>query len=337
MLKRVIRLIRRKGPLAFLRILATHYLYKFYVRKRLPAKCPITPTRLQIEVSTRCNLSCKICERSYQKNSNHLMSLANFKKILSKFPSLTSLDMTGFGEVFCNPEFVEMIRTARNRGLKVEFNTNGLLMTPEKADQIVEVDSITFSIDAATKATYEAARTGGDFDKLISNISYLSKKIPQIGLSFTIRKDNLAEALQFPQLAKRVGANKILFRDLVVFSGGSYNEEDKVKFSSETVRIKEEISAACDYLNIKTVFSPSFYPPTTIACHRPWKSCYVDVFGNMYPCCRTRINFGNLLESKLTRIWNSSKYILLRRELLHPTHIPSPCKGCDCLVKGDDS
>lgn len=284
-----------------------------------------------------------------------MMSLDEFKKILSRFPSLNSLDLTGIGESFCNPDFMEMIRAAKNKGLKVEFNTNGLLMNDKYMDRLIEmgVDGVYFSVDASTKSTYEDIRGGASFDKLIGIISLFSEKIrksgtnkTQIRMSYTISKDNAAEAKLFPQLAKKAGVNVIFYRDLMVFDSGQYSDGDRVEtFDKDFLeQLKNEILEEAKRLNINASLCPSLQFPGEIRkklCYRPWTTCFIDVFGNLYPCCRitqkntdiVNFKFANILEDDLDQIWNTDKYKSLRKGITHPSAIPALCKGCECLVK----
>jgi len=354
--KRIIELIREKGLSSFLRYSIHSYTYNYYVKKRLPARCPIPPVALQIETSTACNLRCKMCEYSYQTGKGRLMSLEEFRTILSKFPSTISLDLTGIGEPFCNPNFINMARLAKSRGANVVFSTNGLLMKEDYMDDLIDmgVDSISFSVDASTKETHERIRVGSSFEKLIQNISVLSEKVSRsrtkrtrLQLSYTISKDNIAEAEQFPQLARQVGVNTVFYRDLLTFDAGGYSEEDRIDtlFDKEfRRRLKEKILSEASRLGINAYPCESLTEVDGIRkklCYRPWTTCFVDVSGNFYPCCRltqqnidiTHFSFGNILEDELKDIWNTSKYQSLRKGIVHPTQIPALCRGCSCLRK----
>jgi len=354
--RRIVELSREKGLSGFLRYAIHSAAYNYYVKKRLPARCPVPPVALQIETSTVCNLRCRMCEYAYQTGKGRLMSLEEFKKIISKFPPTISLDLTGIGEPFCNPDFVNMVRFAKSRGASVIFSTNGILMKEAQMDDLIDigVDTVSFSVDASTKETHEKIRAGSSFEKLIQNISLLSEKVsrskigrPVLQLTYTVSKDNLAEAEQFPQLARQVGVATICYRDMITFSGGGYSEADSIiaLFDKELrSRIKDKILSEASRLGINA------YPCESLTdsegtgrklCYRPWTTCFVDVNGNFYPCCRltqhnidiTGFSFGNILEDELKIIWNTAKYQALRKGIVHPTQVPALCRGCNCLRK----
>ena len=356
-IKTIIWMIRGKGILGFLRFSIPYCANKLYLKKYLPPKCFIPPIALQIETSTVCNLRCKMCEYSYQKKNSRgrLMSLEEFKVILSKFPPTISLDMTGIGEPFLNPDFIKMVRFAKKRGSNVVFSTNGILMKENQMDDLINigVDMISFSVDASTKETHERIRAGSSFEKLVQNISVLSEKIrsqkkgTRLQLSYTLSKDNIFEAVHFPKFAEKVGVDTIFYQDLLTFNRFSTENRVDTLFDKEFRRhLKEEILSEASRLGINAHPCESLTDVDGIRkkmCYRPWTTCFVDISGNLYPCCRLtqqnidiiRFSFGNIHKQDLKDIWNNSEYRALRKGIAHPTHIPSLCRGCSSLRKNE--
>lgn len=349
------RRIKEKGFFGYILFFFNCAFYNLFTKKYLPNKCFTSPIHLQIETSRVCNLKCRMCEYSYGENKEKLMSLEDFTKIISKFSYLDSLDLTGIGEPFCNPDFIQMVRAAKDKGLRVEFSTNGTLLKEIYMDELIdiEVDKICFSMDAATKKTYENIRIGASFDSVIGNISLLTEKIlktknakTKVYLSYIITKDNIDEIIKFPYLAKDIGVDNIFYRDLITFESGQYFKEDVFANIKEGQRkkIKNELLFLQSKLGIQIDFCESFFTVSSLRkkmCYRPWKSCFIDVLGNLYPCCHvtqknidiTSFSFGNIVTHKDNEIWNNLKYKSLRKGVAHSVKIPFLCKGCDCLIK----
>ena len=65
---------------------------------------------MEIEVTTRCNLKCIICEHTYWDEPNRDMSFEQFKGIVDQFPKLKWIGLTGIGESFINKDFMKMLR-----------------------------------------------------------------------------------------------------------------------------------------------------------------------------------------------------------------------------------
>lgn len=48
-------------------------------------------------------------------------------------------------------------------------------------------------------------------------------------------------------------------------------------------------------------------------CQLPWINCQIDLWGNVYPCCRLRKSFGNIFKQDIYEIWNGGNYRRLRK------------------------
>jgi radical SAM protein with 4Fe4S-binding SPASM domain len=165
-------------------------------------------------------------------------------------------------------------------------------------------------------------------------------------LNYTISKDNVGEAAQFPRLARDVGAGIIFYRDLVTFDFGKYCKEDRLdKFSKEfRHRLREQILSEANQCGVHANLCESLFAIDQTRkklCHRPWMSCFVDVLGNLYPCCHvtqkntdiTHFTYGNILKQRLNELWNIPEYQALRKGIVNPGPVPFLCRECDCLRK----
>ena len=104
------------------------------------------------------------------------------------------------------------------------------------------VDTITFSIDASIKETYEKIRKGARFDKVIANIlalKVLKVKLrstnPKVHAIFVMLNSNIQEADQFLDQLEFLGIQSITFHHLVKEGAINYEEESlfnhKAKFN----------------------------------------------------------------------------------------------------------
>lgn len=62
-------------------------------------------------------------------------------------------------------------------------------------------------------------------------------------------------------------------------------------------------------------------------CRDPWEFLFVDVHGNIRPCCTSHRIMGNLHEEDFVTIWNNAKYQEFRAKMVSPD-IPEECKTC---------
>jgi MoaA/NifB/PqqE/SkfB family radical SAM enzyme len=89
-----------------------------------------------------------------------------------------------FGEPFICKDIAERVKYAKDRGLTdVVTNTNGVLMTDERARKIITagLDAIYVGIDAFSKEVYDQIRVGGNFAKVVANVLNYKKLLGEIG------------------------------------------------------------------------------------------------------------------------------------------------------------
>ncbi len=165
---------------------------------------------LQIETNDTCNLVCDFCDFHNKNPVNDI--LAARKKVVKDF-SMGRMDIgvykrivdevAGYiescpffsnsskklnmmwvwgGEPFLHPDFVSMLDYAMEKPIYHggEIDTNAVLLGKNVVDRLMELNlnsfTITFSIDAASKQTYEKVRKGGKYDQMVQNIIYFLKR-----------------------------------------------------------------------------------------------------------------------------------------------------------------
>ena len=144
-------------------------------------------TSVHLDVCTLCQLDCPTCymrRKKYAVGDGYL-SFSNFKKFLDLNPQLESIELSNNGEVFLNPELLQIIELAHQRRVKltiaggVNFNT----VTPEVLEGLVKynVHDLNIGLDGASQETYSAYRRGGDFDQVIANIKQINQHKQHLG------------------------------------------------------------------------------------------------------------------------------------------------------------
>src|SRR5512135_2443256 len=127
----------------------------------LPPALREHPSKLFVEVTTRCNLNCAMCVKQTRGDAEREgdLSMPLFRALAPAFPGLEALILNGVGEPLLHPRLEEMIRTARKRmpgAGWVGFQSNGLLLTEARAVSLASagLDRICFSIDGASPETF---------------------------------------------------------------------------------------------------------------------------------------------------------------------------------------
>ena len=89
------------------------------------------PTRVQFEITYRCNIHCVHCYTDPFNTPMHHRRELRFEEILRIFDELADagifwMTLTG-GEAFVHPKFKQIYKEAKSRGFLLHLYSNGLL------------------------------------------------------------------------------------------------------------------------------------------------------------------------------------------------------------------
>ena len=312
--------------------------------RRLPVVA--APLHLHLEITTRCNLACTMCEHSVWSDKGRDLPLADFvQRLEAAGPQLRSVDLTGIGEPLLHHDFEAMLAECARRGLRVRFNTNATLLSEQWAERIVGhgVDEVHVSFDGARKETFERLRVGGRFEKVQEGVKRLvaarraaGKKMPWISIQMVLLDDTLAEVVELVELAAALGADAASFQGLLGDVLGSGAQNPFVTRPAEVLARLDAAERRAEALGIELVRPRPGKGPTV--CPLPWTQAFVQVDGTVLPCClytqadqRTQIasdfGLGKLGDTPLAELWNDTPYRELRTALADGQR-PGPCAGC---------
>ena len=323
-------------------------LKRFFLTKLFSWRVPYPPF-IEIEVTTRCNLKCTMCEHTYWNEPNRNMSFDEFKKIIDQF-KLKWIGLTGIGESLLNPDFLKMLeycKTKSKGSTFIELYDNFYFIDEKTAKKLIEmeIDKIFISLDAATKQTYEKIRVGSNFDRVINNVRNFIKlkqaargKYPRLDFHFIISKQNIHEVLPYIKLV-----HSLRNKEKVSIQFTRMLHEFK-ETADLFVKIPEELVLAAKKrakeFNIQLSWNanvPANKPP--ISQCTEWIMPFVFVTGHVIPCCsgneagqrefQKKYSLGNIFEKPFKEIWYGEKYKKFR-QMIHEGKVPIQCRNC-CL------
>lgn len=152
-----------------------------------------TPYSVYVYPTNCCNFRCTYCAHSMSNEElterydfvKEAMSLKTYIKIieqLEQFPKrIKLLSLTGVGEPLLHKEIATMVKIAKKSGKfeKVEFISNGSLLTPKLSDQLIAngLDTLRISLQGISSKKYkEICGKNIDFEYFMGNIKYFFKK-----------------------------------------------------------------------------------------------------------------------------------------------------------------
>ena len=189
------------------------------------------PSKLFVEVTTLCNLRCGMCVK--QNGAGGIpegsMSPETFDRLLPAFPHLDTLVLNGIGEPLLHPHlerFIARARTLLPERASVGFQTNGMMLTDERAESLVAagLDRICLSLDTVSDDSFRSIRSGGEMQGIVAAFAGLNKararhrgRDLRIGIEFVLMRDNLADLPHAIRWAGRSGASFAIVTQLLPF------------------------------------------------------------------------------------------------------------------------
>ena len=183
-----------------------------------------------------CNLQCPSCRNEFIHVSSKKApeAFAKLEIIQNRIKDLVKLllkkenartvaiNITGSGDPFASElywnyllELNEKVVQPEYEKIRINFQTNGVLMTPEKMNKIKnlwrKINWIAISVDADTQETYSIVRKRGNLKAVKENINWLNERVKahDIGVNvdsylnwvvnFIVQVDNYKEMISFAE------------------------------------------------------------------------------------------------------------------------------------------
>jgi radical SAM protein with 4Fe4S-binding SPASM domain len=188
------------------------------------------PTWINLTSTTVCNLKCFMCNQFLDPNSPKvIMEDEVYDKVVRElYPYAKTMQLSAFGEPLMTPKMEQKLDDLERYGMKLEMVSNATLMMKEskfREKLVKQLELITFSMDGATRETYNSIRTGAEFNEVVDNITRFTdlrwampkEKRPQLNFNFILMKRTLQEAPKFVEMTAKWGADLVVFNHLVSF------------------------------------------------------------------------------------------------------------------------
>lgn len=292
------------------------------------AKSMRAPHRMDLMISSlkkdnhwNCNQKCLHCyaaEQNYAEVTE--LSTSKWKDIIDicKRICIPQLTFTG-GEPTLRDDLVELI--SYSKWFVTRLNTNGVLLTKDLCQKLYEasLDSVQVTLYSDNPEIHNKLVGANNFEKTVEGI----KNALEAGLNVSINtplcslnKDYLS-TLKF---AKKLGVTYASSSGLIIT--GNAKKEESVSTQLSEKEITKALENACKYAE-KQKMELSFTSPGWIkedklkelkldipSCGACLSNMAISPDGNVMPCqswLGKNASLGNILETKWSTIWNSSK------------------------------
>lgn len=202
------------------------------------------PSKLFLEVTTRCNLKCKMCVKQSCDNGivSGDLSRDTFEKLKPAIAGLDEVIISGIGEPLLHPRLEALIYNIKKTlpcSGSVGLQTNGTLLTPRRIKRLlsVDLDAICISVDAVTTDLLASIRIGAQLGQLGKALNLLNEakktrslcSAPSVGVQFVLMRDNFRHLPQVIQWAGCLGVDFAIVSQLLPFDPVS---SEKVVYTS---------------------------------------------------------------------------------------------------------
>ncbi len=177
-------------------------------------------TKLHVEVTTRCNLDCGMCQRHVWDEPGGDMTAGTFRAIVEGLAASSSgavLQLSGFGEPLSHPSVVEFVQKATEAGLRTELVTNGALVSQDLGLALIEagLGKLILSVGCGEGIVEESA---ANLRRLHRSALVTGASWPEVTLHAVLRKSSLPALRRLRQLARVVHASTISVSHLLPYT-----------------------------------------------------------------------------------------------------------------------
>lgn len=342
-------------------------LYHFIERHRLKYRA-LQVARLlglrylvvRMDTNFLCNLKCPSCHFSADRVSSMrqpAMSLELFQKIgRDIFPRTRILILSCGAEPLMTRNFDQFLDASGAYNLPfLGFVTNGMLLNEKHVEASVRnrVSEIIFSLDGATKETYEKHKAGGNFEQVLGNIEMLRSyrarvkaQHPAIRFNYVLTRSNITEVCDFLKLAKSLGGSTVRFRHLTDWGAAMDFSKETLSASPELYnRYHDEAKQSATELGIEALLPAPFdlsshegekqvsgndKKSAGHICIQPWAFLYVEPQGLCRPCFFVPPQ-GDLSKMTFSEYQSLPEMKERKQRLLHD--VENSCLLKDCRMK----
>ncbi|TVQ34949.1 MAG: radical SAM protein [Spirochaetaceae bacterium] len=325
--------------------------------------------RLYIELTNRCNFSCRMCFRNNFSGAFGTMPDRVIDALLEQIavlPRLKSALVGGIGEPLMHSRFREVITALKRRGAIVDVQTNGVLLDDDLIDFLLQqdVDRIITSYECAAVGHVQA--TG--LKRTIARIAELRQKRrggwsranhPRITLEWILTADTLDRLESEAREMVALGVNEFILSNLLpmeesmaadsLIMSQSTGRADRVAWQNQGDILEPFIDALRYRAKVQR---PEFHLRTERWCSFIERNAMVIRHdGEVTPCYRLlhdsrefyqgrwrdvlAHSFGNIADGSALEIWNSRDYLRFRHQVRNKLYPSCPdCElrdGCDYI------
>lgn len=290
--------------------------------------------KVEIQITTACNMACRFCFAKAGRNAALPVELAN--KAMIQFAEQrngkmdgASLWLTG-GEALLTDACRPLVAMAARLGLKTGVATNGLLLG-QKADSLkaAGLEEVRVSLDSVNSGLFDQMRgTHKALTQVLRSIETATRVGLKTGVRFTAIKNNGNDLEPVVRQARELGVSYVEVKAVLPIGRGSSDvmlpPQRLNKLMKEAVGLSMPalpVHVLCSYLPPCKGFDVG---PNHVPCVCATEAMYVAVNGDLMPCSYFPPTFPfNIRRHSLRKAWTSKAFEEARNGR------PDKCQLCE--------
>jgi MoaA/NifB/PqqE/SkfB family radical SAM enzyme len=324
------------------------------LRRQNSIRCLNLPITLLIELTSKCNLSCRMCNVHHAARAGMTIDDALLKRTYDFARTASTVYPFGLGEPLLHPDIAQIVGKYKASGPSVGMITNGMLLTEDMARELIlnGLDHLVISIDAADPTLFAEIRKGGDLRRILENIGTLNRlkksfetNNPYLAFNVVAQTDNFHQLPQIVELAGRLNVLSVTITPITVHShiaaiqdqelNGNIPRWREILETCERTASTSGIGISLDRLyHVLNGVDPEELYRQTIPCPEPFRFIGIRTNGDLFPCCNwdvekpiSRVPLENDRGIDLGKAWADPGWQLLRQNIISGQY-PEQCKAC---------
>jgi MoaA/NifB/PqqE/SkfB family radical SAM enzyme len=324
------------------------------LRKQNSVQCLNLPLILLVELTSKCNLSCRMCNIHHAAKSGTTIDDALLEMTYEFAKTVSTVYPFGLGEPLLHPNIAEIVGKYKSSGPSVGMVTNGMLLTKDISRELIlkGLDQLVISVDAADASLFAEIRKGGDLQRILENIRTMNElkksfnlQNPFLAFNVVAQAGNFHQLPQIVELAGELSILSVTITPITVHShiagiqdqelNGSIPRWREILDTCERKASMAGISITQDRLyHVMNGVSPEDLYHKTIPCPEPFRFIGIRTNGDIFPCCNwnvdqpiARLSRTEDPKSALKKVWSDPAWQMLRQNIISGEY-PDQCKAC---------
>ena len=309
-----------------LKVVASYYATRWLQKPQVWGK----PFTVSFEPTTACNLRCPECPsglREFTRPTGNLKADFFIRTMDEIADRLLYLIFYFQGEPYINPNFLDMVKHASERGVYTITSTNGHFLNDKNAKRTIEsgLDRLIISVDGTTQEGYEQYRKEGKLESVLQGARNLVKwkkelnsTTPHLIFQFLVVKPNEHQMDDVVILADEIGIDEVKFKTAQLYD--YENGNPLMPTNEKYARYYKKEDGTYGQKN-----------KMQNHCWKLWHSCVITWDGLVAPCCFDKDvthRLGDVKTQNLNEVWEGDAYDDFRVKLLKGRSEIDICQNC---------